>query len=68
LDFPETGPETSTASPYSLFYEPQRPNTQEAAVLAIIQQRYGAQNDVDAVFLTDTNEAVIFVKESAHPD
>ena len=34
----------------------------EAAVLTIIQQGYGPQNSVDAVFFTDADEATIFVK------
>lgn len=36
----------------------------EAAVLKVIQQGYGPQNSVDAVFFTDADEAVIFVKAS----
>ena len=36
----------------------------EAAVLKVIQQGYGLQNSVDAVFFTDADEAVIFVKAS----
>jgi hypothetical protein len=36
----------------------------EAAILRTIQQGYGPQNGVDAVFFTDANEAVIFVKAS----
>ena len=36
----------------------------EAAVLTTIQQGYGPQNSVDAVFFTDADEAVIFVKAS----
>jgi hypothetical protein len=36
----------------------------EAAVLITIQQGYGPQNSVDAVFFTDADEAVIFVKAS----
>ncbi len=36
----------------------------EAAVLAMIQQGYGPQNSVDAVFFTEGDEAVLFVTAS----
>jgi hypothetical protein len=36
----------------------------EAAVLTMIQQGYGPQNDADKVFFTNADEAVIFVKAS----
>jgi hypothetical protein len=34
----------------------------EAAILTMIQQGYGPQNNAEEVFFTDTDEAVIFVK------
>ena len=39
-------------------------NAGEAAILAMIQQGYGPQNTVDAVFFTNADEAVISVKAS----
>jgi hypothetical protein len=36
----------------------------ESAVLTIIQQGYGPQNDSDNVFFTKADEAVVFVKAS----
>ena len=36
----------------------------ESAILSMIQQGYGSRNTVDAVFFTDANEALIFVKVS----
>ncbi len=34
----------------------------EAAILTMIQQGYGSQNNADAVFFTSSDEAVLFVK------
>jgi hypothetical protein len=36
----------------------------EIAVLTLIQQGYGPQNDIDKVFFTKVDHAVIFVKAS----
>jgi hypothetical protein len=36
----------------------------ESAILAVIQQGYGAQNTADNVFFTERDEAVILVKAS----
>ena len=36
----------------------------ETALLAIIQQGYGPQNDTGKVFFTDNDEALIFVRAS----
>jgi hypothetical protein len=36
----------------------------ESAILSMIQQLYGPQNTVDAVFFTDSGEAALFVKGS----
>lgn len=40
-----------------------RPLTEgEAAILTMIRQGYGPQNTLDAVFFSDSNEAILFVK------
>ena len=36
---------------------------EELKILGLIQRMYGNQNTLDAVFLSDADEAVIFVKD-----
>jgi hypothetical protein len=43
-----------------------RPLTdEELSILGLIQRFYGSQNTLDDVFLSEADEAVIFVKDSA---
>jgi hypothetical protein len=43
-----------------------RPLTaEELSILGLIQRLYGSQNTVDEVFLSEADEAVIFVKDTA---
>jgi hypothetical protein len=37
----------------------------ESFVLALLQESYGPRNTTDEVFLSDQNEAIIFVKDTA---
>jgi hypothetical protein len=44
--------------------QPRRPLTaDEARILGVLRDHYGPANDVDAVFFTDRDEAIIFVKD-----
>ena len=43
-----------------------RPLTdEELSILGMIQRLYGSQNTLDDVFISDADEAVIFVKDTA---
>jgi hypothetical protein len=44
--------------------QPRRPlTTDEARILGVLRDHYGPANNVDAVFFTDRDEAVIFAKD-----